>query len=205
MSNFEAVYLEAEKALDFLKSEHHFVVSDRKINDPDASTQFVGGYTKFIDSSTKGNFERFVTLSTAPLRLEMDLDIGFNESGKEEFYTIFELHRLESAAQFPARQHNLYDTIKDAQQLRAEFEILSNVLKQCGARFFANDKSLWDDLRKQRALISQTHQDEQMHLDAEKAFKEKNWQKVINLLKGNEARLGELDRTRFNYALKQMK
>lgn len=89
MSNFEAVYLEAEKALDFLKTEYSFIVDDRKINDPNANTQFVGGYTKFVDGSSKGEFKRFVTLSTAPLRLEMDLDIGFNECGKEEFYTIF--------------------------------------------------------------------------------------------------------------------
>ena len=205
MSNFESVYLEAEKALEFLKSEHHFVVSERKINDPDARTQFVGGQTKFIDDSTKDDLKRFFTLSTAPLRLEMDLDIGFNESGNKESYTIFELNLLESSSQFPARQHNLYDAIKGAQQLRAEFEILSNVLKQCGSRFFANDRSLWDDLKKQRASISQTHQDEKMHLDAEEAFKEKNWQKVIDLLKGNESRLGELDHTRLNYALKQMK
>lgn len=206
MSAFNNIFCEAEqKAMEFLVSKHGFRPMDRKVFD-DNGSQYVGGIVTYVETlppNETQNQERFVTLSVAPLRLELDLDIGIGKD-KRQFYTIYELHQLEQGGEFPHRQHNLYEAINNTNQLLAEFEILTKVLQNFGSRFFAGDKSLWDDLRKQRLSQAQTRNDFNASRDAEKAFKMKQWKKVIGFLENQEPRLTKVDIARLQYARKQL-
>lgn len=93
----------------------------------------------------------------------------------------------------------------DEEQLFIEFERLAAVLRACGERFFAHDKALWNDLKKQRAVAAQKQKYIRMNADAEKAFKDKNWQKVIDILESHQEELNELASARLKYAHKQAK
>jgi hypothetical protein len=204
MSAFEKVFCEAEeRALGFLKTQYPFRVINRFISATPASMAFGGvvTYAETLSLFRPKSKRRFVTLSIAPLRLELDLDIGRGQ----DRYSIYELHHLEGSGPFPDRTHDLYQAMHDASQLSNEFERLAMVLQDCGKRFFANDPGLWTDLKNQRASLAQKQEREQMNSDAEKAFKEKNWQKVVHILEEHQADLSELARARLNYARKQIK
>lgn len=194
-TKFSDVFYEAERnAMAFLEDEFSFCKVERKVVD-ETGTQYVFGiatYSKAITSETQQNLKVFVTLTVAPLRLELDLDIGLEEDSKTK-YSIYELHSLEQGGEFPRRQHKLYEAMHDVQQLQAEFEILTQALRACGGRFFAGDKSLWDDLRKQRLTAIDTQDYIYVSHDAEKAFTAKQWDKVINLLEPRESKLSKVD------------
>lgn len=202
---FADVFNEAEKnAMSFLSSEYSFCVVDRRVYD-ERGTQYVLGvvtYAEPASSNKPSNLVRFVTLSVAPLRLELDLDIGIGEDRKAR-HSIYELHSLEKGGEFPRRQHNLYEAMHDVGQLQAEFEILAQVLRSCGSRFFAQDMLLWEDLRRQRLSAAQNQEDASSSLEAEKAFRAKRWEEVIKLLGGREPRLGKVAAAKLSYARKQ--
>lgn len=201
MHSFEVVYLEADnKALEFLTSEHSFIIQDRKVYVPKPETHEISAYTRYAELSTGRAPQRYVMLSIAPLRLELDLDVGYTDGMNSEEYSIQELYRLENGGEFPKRTHNLYEAMHDGQLLRHEFERLSSVFKECGRRFFANDKTLWDDLKSQRTSTLKAEETERAHLNAERAFQEKNWQKIIEILQPIENTLGEVDLKRLKYA-----
>ena len=77
MSEFSKIFSEAEKALEFLKTEHSFSESERYINDAKGSQAVVGSVT--YSGRPGKNGQRIIVLSTAPLRLELDLDVGFSQ------------------------------------------------------------------------------------------------------------------------------
>jgi hypothetical protein len=201
MQDFKDVFLQAEQqAFQFLKAEHGFKMIDQKIEEAKGTMTVFGAVTYGKSSFLEFGKGRFVTLSTAPLRLELDLDIGVGQ----ERYSIYELHSLESDGQFPERTHDLYQAMHDAEQLLSEFRRLASILQACGERFFANDRTLWTDLKNQRALAAQRHEFIRMNSDAEKAFKDKNWQKVVDILESHHADLNELASARLKYAHKQI-
>lgn len=206
-TTFMNAFNEAERnSMGFLKSEYAFHVVNRKVID-EAGTQYVFGTVTYAEASSldgPSSLERFVTLSIAPLRLELDLDIGIGEDRKNA-YSIYELHSLEQNEEFPKRQHNLYEAMYDAKQLQAVFEVLAQALRSCGGRFFAGDMSLWEDLSRQRFLDAQSQEDAHASREAKKAFSEKQWKKVIKLLEPGESRLDEADVAKLNYARKQKK
>jgi hypothetical protein len=202
MGIFRDVFPEAAReAMHFLEVTYAFREVEMRVIGEDGATQVLGSVT-YADSSAQDS-ARFVTLSVAPLRLELDLDVGIG-GDRREFYTVYELHQLEGRGQFPSRQHDLYKAIHDRQQLLYEFEILTTVLRTCGSRFFAGEISLWEDLRKQRSLEAQTRDDQRASQDAETAFKAHNWQRVVALLERRESRLTKLDSSRLRYARKQL-
>jgi hypothetical protein len=68
-----------------------------------------------------------VTVSIAPIRLELSLEIA---SDGGEWYSLEELHQLECGAPLPARQTGLYEAARDAALLGNEFERLAEALRQ---------------------------------------------------------------------------
>ncbi|NVN92484.1 MAG: hypothetical protein HXX11_18060 [Desulfuromonadales bacterium] len=199
-TNFSEIFYEAERnAMSFMESEYSFRSVDRRVVD-----EWVFGTATYAEAPTLNkprDLELFVTLSVAPLRLELDLYIGVGENKKTN-YSIYELYRLERVGDFPRRQHNLYEAMHDVQQLQAEFENLTQVLRDCGSRFFAGDKLLWDDLSKQRLSLTKAQDDIRASRNAEKAFTAKQWDQVIILLEPRESRLSKVDTAKLTYARK---
>ena len=203
-NTFTDIFFEAErKAMAFLTSEYSFIVSDRRVIGGEKS-QYIFGTATYAESKllNKTNYlGRFVRLSVAPLRLELDLYIGAGDD-RNDVYSICELHNIIHGGEFPRRQHNLYEAMHDVSQLQAEFEILTQVLRTCGSRFFAGDKSLWEELKKHRIAVAQRQEDIYASREAEKAFKSKQWDVVVSLLTPRECRLSNVDAAKLSYARK---
>lgn len=195
MQNFKGIFLQAEqRVFQFLKTEHKFKVVDLNIEEIKGTMAVFGAVTYGDD---KGHF---VTISVAPVRLELDLDI----STKKECYSIYELHNLEGKGVFPERKHDLYQVMHDVEQLSNEFERLASVFRESGKRFFVHDRALWNDLRNQRILAIQKQEHTQMNIEVEKAFKDKNWQKVVDILELYQEDLSTFVSARLRYARKKI-
>ncbi|MBM9592150.1 hypothetical protein JWG41_17015 [Leptospira sp. 201903075] len=148
--------------------------------------------------SKKSN--KFIRLSIAPLRLEIDLDFGWGENT----FTIYELYKLEGNFKFPERKYSLYEAMYDEKQLQFEFERLIEIFKLCGKRFLSNDMLLKRDLEQQRQNISSVTKNEMISKKAEKAFKDHLWEDVVTLLTGKENSLSSLNQMRLKYAKKKI-
>lgn len=203
MSTFRETFERVEHDIRPLLEKYGFTLKEISITDENGN-QWVGGSAHYVES---GNWyslsrkKRFIRLSTAPLRLELDLDVGIGDS----FYTIYELHELAGGGVFPERTHDLYKAMHDEGQLRAEFQRLVQVLKDCGERFFSNDPSLWTDLSNQRTRRTQERENKQISKDAEVAFKKQDWKTVVTLLGKKNHSLNKLDVGRLSYARKKLK
>ena len=187
-----------------MTSDHAFRLVDKQIVDDGTSlTLGAVSYAETLPSNEPNDSKRFVTLSIAPARLELDLDIGLSDY-RDSRYSIYELHHFMVGGDFPPRTHNLSEAVRDVGQLLAEFERLTTILRTCGDRFFEGDPSLWDDLRLERFRLSQIQQGSYVLRDAEKAFKAKKWEGVLSLLEPLSNRLGKVDAARLSYAKKQL-
>jgi len=201
MTSFKETFKLAEQHIRPMLEEYGFKLDHVVITDDNGSIWVHGGARYIENTSLWYPFrkKRFVRISTTPLRLELDLDIGIGDN----FFTIYELHELEGNQAFPKRTHDLYKAMYDENQLKTEFERLIQVLKDCGKRFFSNDTSLWSDLESQRNKHSIEKVNNQIFKEAEIAFKKQEWTTVINLLETKKEYLSELNLTRLNYARKK--
>ncbi len=204
MSAFPIAFAEAEaKAMHFLVADHGFRPQEREAVET-SGTQAVFASVTYVEARpTSQSHERFVRLSMAPLRLELDLDIGFGRDRKQ-YFTIHELHQLIGSGALPPRTHDMHQAMHDSAQLAEEFEVLAAVLRDAGARFFSGDPSLWEDLRKQRLTWAKSRDDMEASKRAEGAFKAKEWRRVVDLLSPIEETLGRTDAARLRYARKQL-
>jgi hypothetical protein len=143
---------------------------------------------------------KFIQLSTAPLRLELDLDFGWGDNS----FSIYELYKLEGNCQFPERSHDLYEAMYESNQLQSEFERLIDIFEKCGKRFLSNDISLKNDLENQRINQSKIAANEKLFNQAEKAFKAHLWHEVVSLLEGKDTCLNKLNHKRLQYAKKML-
>ena len=202
MTSFKETFKLAEQYIRPMLEEYGFKLDKVTITDDNGSIWVHGG-ARYIEKTNLWypfRKKRFMRISTTPLRLELDLDIGIGDS----FYTIYELHELEGTQAFPGRTHDLYKAMYDKSQLKSEFERLIQVLKDCGSRFFSNDTSLWTDLEAQRDRHSSERENNQIFKEAEMAFKKQDWATVIKLLESKEEYLSKLNVTRLNYSRKKL-
>ncbi|RTL50147.1 MAG: hypothetical protein EKK46_13690 [Rhodocyclaceae bacterium] len=88
MSTFPAAFAKAErKAMLFLVAEHGFHSQEHDAVET-VGTQAVFASVAYVETRPiSQSHERFVQLSMTPLRLELDLDIGFGRE-KTQFFTI---------------------------------------------------------------------------------------------------------------------
>ena len=203
MSTFRETFERAEQDVRPLIEKKGFTLKEISITDENGS-QWVGGSAHYVESGNWHSLfrkKRFIRLSTAPLRLELDLDVGIGDS----FYTIYELHTLAEGGAFPERTHDLYKAMHDVGQLKSEFQRLIQVLDDCGKRFFSNDPSLWTDLSDLRMRRAQESENKQISKDAELAFKKRDWKTVVTLLEKKKHLLNKLDLGRLSYARKKIK
>jgi hypothetical protein len=117
---------------------------------------------------------------------------------------VAELHQLEGSASLPAREHNLYESVRDTDAQRAEFERLAMALRAAGQRFFTGDVTLWSDLEAQRRRAAQDEEDRRLLFASEGAFKAKDWAQVVQLLEPASDRLNPAAAARLAYARKKL-
>jgi hypothetical protein len=203
MSAFEQSFREAEEiAMRFLQVDFGFAATDRRITDD--GTIWTGGIARYesTGSTTSGTPRGWsVTLSFFPFRLELDLEVS-SESGAS--FSVAELHQLEHGAGLPAREHNLYESVRDTNAQRAEFERLAMALRGSGKRFFRGDGTLWSDLDAQRRSVAQDDEDTRRLFASERAFKAKDWTQVVQLLEHASDRLNPEGAARLAYARKKL-
>ena len=197
----EAFCAAEQAAFDFLVAEHGFSRDEREVGRGDAERGVFGRVVYRSPVSAKGT-SREVTLTIAPLRLELDLALSRTASPP---CRIEELHALEGRGNFPRREHSLYDAMHEPHQLQAEFERLAGVLRRIGSRFFEDDPYLWEDLeeRRERAAADDAIR-QQLALSRER-FKARAWHEVIDILAPLERRLGRTATARLDYARRKVR
>lgn len=202
MPSFHETFTLVEKNLRPHLAEIDFVLHQLSVTGEDGTHSLFGSarYGENIRKFQRVEQKRFVCLSTAPLRLEIDLDFGIGD----QRFGLQELFLLQASGDFPARQHDLYTAMHEPEQLQAEFERLLRVLIDYGQRFFDNDVSLWSDLQSQRLQRTQTTRELELIKKTEAAFAQQNWGAVIELLRSREAELNPLNRKRLAYARKKL-
>ncbi len=202
MNTFNQTFQSMEKNISLQLIKLGFKLSDLSITETPgsmgvfASAHYLENRIGFFMNKNR----KFIRLSTAPLRLELDLDFGWGESS----FSIYELYKLEGDFNFPERTHDLYEAMYEASQLQAEFERLINIFERCGKRFLSNDISLKHDLENQRSKYADIAANEKIFNKAEKAFKAHLWHEVVLLLEDNEKYLSELNKKRLQYARKMV-
>ena len=185
-----------QAAFGFLVSEHGFQVVEREVG-RDGAERGVFGRVVYRSAPSAGGASRQVTLTIAPLRLELDLKLSRSTSLP---CRVEELHALEGHGSFPRRQHGLYDAMHEPEQLQAEFMRLAGVLRACGERFFDDDPYLWEDLGAKRMRRAQDNAVRRTLALSRERFRARDWAQVIDLLAPIEHRLGRNATARLAYA-----
>ncbi|WP_135629379.1 hypothetical protein [Leptospira meyeri] len=203
MTTFSQTFKTVEKNINSLITNLGFKLADLHTSESQ-NTMEVFASAFYIENSKKNFSKRnnkFIRLSTAPLRLDLDLDFGWGENT----FSIYELYKLEGNFKFPERKYSLFEAMYDEKQLQSEFERLIEIFKLCGKRFLSNDKTLTRDLEEQREKIASFSDNEMIFKKSEKAFKEGLWEDVVSLLTGKEKFLSTLNQKRLEYAKKRLK
>jgi len=190
-----------QAALGFLVGEHGFHIEEREVGRAGSDRGAFGRVVYRSTASVKG-LSRGVTLTIAPLRLELDLELSRTGSPP---CRIEEMHALEGRDAFPRRQHGLYDAMHEPEQLQAEFMRLAGVLRACGARFFDDDPYLWDDLEAKRARRADDDEVRRTLALSQERFRAREWHKVIDLLAPIQHRLGSTATARLQYAKRKVR
>ena len=85
-----------------------------------------------------------------------------------------------------------------------QYVAIANVLQRFGQRFFAEDESLWQDVRELRRQQLLKLHSEELSKNAELAFKNKNWARTIELLEALGDNRTKLQGSRLQYAKQQI-
>ena len=183
-------------AFGFLVSEHGFHAEAREVGRAGSERGVFGRVVYRSPASAEGR-SREVTLTIAPLRLELDLELSRTASPP---CRIEELHALEGRGSFPGREHGLYDAMHEPELLLAEFQRLASVLRACGERFFEDDPYLWEDLQARRVRHAEDDEVRRTLALSKERFRAREWKQVIELLAPLEYRLGSTATARLAYA-----
>jgi len=200
----DAFVLAARNSLSFLEDDHGFTLTEA-IAPPEVLSNhslYKVTYRKMASRSP----ELFVCLSTAPVRLEQDLEFG--RDWPPEFHNtinVFELLAVESPNAQIAFTSGVYDGFGDQEKMSDQYTALANVLQNHGTRFFANDQSLWDDVQRLRESRNREREYHEISRMAESAFKEDDWQRAIELLEDLGENRSKLQTARLAYARKRIR
>ncbi|MCE9658441.1 MAG: hypothetical protein K8R60_07770 [Burkholderiales bacterium] len=200
--SFEESFAAAEQAaFRFLVDEHGFELAERQVARGDAQRGVIGR-VRYRAQASPQDAARAVELTLAPLQLQLDLQLSKATRGT---CAIEELHALEGKGPFPGREHGLYDAMHNPAELAAEFHRLAGVLRACGARFFEDDGYLWDDLAARRVHRAADEEIRRTLALSQELFRAKEWQRLVELLKPIESRLGTRASARLAYAKRKVR
>ena len=198
----DAFILAARKALSFLENDRGFTLTETIA--PHELCNNLLFYKATYRKKSSRSSELFVSLTTAPVRLEQDLEFG--RGWPPEYHdtiNAIELLAIEAPEERLEFTSGVYDAFGDVQKMSEQYEALASVLRNHGGRFFANDESLWDSVRQLRkSRIQQLEYEEQSRL-AELAFKRNDWQHAIELLDSLGENRTKLQSARLAYARKR--
>ena len=186
----------------FLVARHGFRAVERSV--APEGTNWMGAivrYKRVVTHAGKPSDGWTVSLSYAPARLELSLDIS---DGTSNGFSVAELNSLENGVPMPRGTHRLYESVHDTEAQYVEFDRLAAVLRASGARFFAGDASLWSDLQARRELAWQADEDRRAAIQSEVAFRAKDWSKVVLLLEPRSPRLAGAAAARLSFARKKL-
>ena len=198
----DAFVLAARNALSFLENDRGFTLTETIA--PHELCNNLLFYKATYRKKSSRSSELFVSLTTAPVRLEQDLEFG--RGWPPEYHdtiNAIELLAIEAPEERLEFTSGVYDAFGDVQKMSEQYEALASVLRNHGGRFFANDESLWDSVRQLRkSRIQQLEYQEQSRL-AELAFKRNDWQHAIELLDSLGENRTKLQSARLAYARKR--
>ncbi len=199
----DAFILAARNALSFLENDYGFTLTETIA--PSELHSNHSFYKVTYRSKASRSPELFVCLSTAPVRLEQDLEFG--RSWPPEFHNtinVFELLEIESPGAQLTCTSGVYDGFGDLEKMSDQYTVLANVLQAHGTRFFANDQSLWNDVLRLRESKNQQRECEELSRMAESAFKQNDWQQAVELLESLGDNRSKLQTARLTFARKRV-
>ena len=202
----------AHSALSFLEHDYGFSLTEKQAPETYEWTSQV--YTITYRKLTADRRSQHVTLSTAPARCELDIDLGYDlvhGAISGNFYggvvilrmTVDELHELESGSPRPSFECGVYAAFGDRDKMSVQYGLLASILKDFGSRFFQGDPSLATDVDQLRNEKQERRERERTARDAERAFKMRDWIRAIRLLESLGMELTPLQQLRLKYARKQ--
>ena len=201
MTNTDAFMFAACHALSFLENDHGFTLKETIA--PSELRSDLSFYKVTYRKNSWRSRELFVCLSTAPVRLELDLEFGRGWPPEyRNTINVFELLAIESPDWQLEFTSGVYDGFGDVQKMSEHYNALANVLRNHGGRFFANDQSLWDSVHQLRESRIQQREYEETSRLAELAFKRNDWQHAIELLDSLGDNRTKLQTARLAYARK---
>jgi len=204
MSATSDAFLDAARStLAFLEADYGFHLAEQQAPEKYEWTSQV--YKVTYRRETRDGQDQYVMLATAPARLELDIDLGYGwPPSYPDYFTVYELHELESRSPVPGFTHGVSEAFGDRDKMAQQYDVLADILKSCGRRFFRCDHSLTVDLQRLRKQKWERQERERTTQDAETAFKAEDWAKAIQLLDSLGSDLTRLQRARLKYARKQV-
>jgi len=193
----------AHSALSFLEDAHAFSVT-QTIAPPEAHSN-LAFYKLTYCKQLPSKETLFVSLCTCPVRLELDLDLGRGWPPEHHNTTdARELLAIESPGAKLEFTYGVYAAFGDVQKMTEQYAKLANVLEQFGGRFFADEQSLWEDIRQFRESQTELLKYHEDSRSAELAFKQGDWKQAIELLAVLGNNQTNLQAARLAYAQKQI-
>ena len=193
----DAFLFAACTALGFLESEHDFALAETMA--PPAALSSGSLYMVTYRRVHPSNL--FVCLSTAPVRLELDLVLGHGWPPEyPNTMSVSELLAIESPNTHVAFTSGVYESFGDASKMADQYTALARGLRDHGTRFFANAPSIWDDLVQLRQSLLQARKHEEVSRLAEMAFKADDWNRTVELLESLGEHRSRLQASRLAYA-----
>ena len=193
----------ATNALAYLKHEHGFIIHETIAPAELRTTMTL--YKVTYRKVQPPAFNHFVTLSTAPARLEQDLYVGRGwPSEHANTINLFELLHIEAPEATLEFRSGICEGFGKPHAMSEQYSTLGTALRTYGARFFANDTSLWDAVHQLRQQRIQWREDEQTSRLAEAAFKSNEWQRAVELLEALGDNRTKLQSARLAFARKRV-
>ena len=182
------------KAYSFLEIEHGFCLESTDGMDAGASVK----YTRDLQNSQK----QIVTISACPRRLEFDFTVS--QLPESEETSEFELEDIYPVACLAERKTGIYTAHTNPNSLNYEIEQSANRFKALCAEFFEDPIAFWRKVREYRRRTQETEKQQRLSEEAAKAFRVKDYERVVKLLNDAKLELNEVDRKRLHYAQKNL-
>lgn len=202
-TTFDAFLNSAQYAFAFLVADHGFDLVET-ISPQDVRSSLTFYKLTFRKNGMQGSVLS-VSLATCPVRLELDLDLSLGwPLTPHNTVSICELLAVESPDCRLEIPWGIYSAFGVAQKMTDQYVAIANVLQRFGQRFFAEDESLWQDVRELRRQQLLKLHSEELSKNAELAFKNKNWARTIELLEALGDNRTKLQGSRLQYAKQQI-